>query len=119
MKFNTMARARHTHFLRRAAIQHVSASNLESLTAPTLAKHNSLSPNDKNIWDQAWDEEWNGLLALDVFETISERQYQLLRKIYGDALPSMAISTIKYDEHGNPKRAKYRLVALGNHEQSD
>ena len=31
----------------------------------------------------------------------------------------MAISTIKYDEHGNPKRAKYCLVALGNHEQSD
>ena len=26
----------------------------------------------------------------------------------------MAISTIKYDEDGRPKRAKYRIVALGN-----
>ena len=26
----------------------------------------------------------------------------------------MAISTIKYDENGRPKRAKYRIVALGN-----
>jgi len=26
----------------------------------------------------------------------------------------MAINTIKYDELENPKRAKYRIVALGN-----
>ena len=26
----------------------------------------------------------------------------------------MAISTIKYDSDGNPLRAKYRIVALGN-----
>ena len=26
----------------------------------------------------------------------------------------MAISTIKYDEHSQPKRAKYLIVALGN-----
>eukprot|EP00957_Ditylum_brightwellii_P109227 8331803-Ditylum_brightwellii.AAC.1 len=26
----------------------------------------------------------------------------------------MAIATLKYDEDGNPKRAKYRIVALGN-----
>jgi hypothetical protein len=26
----------------------------------------------------------------------------------------MAIATIKYDEHNKPKRAKYRLVVLGN-----
>ena len=32
----------------------------------------------------------------------------------GKALPTMAISTIKYDENGKPKRAKYRIVALGN-----
>jgi hypothetical protein len=26
----------------------------------------------------------------------------------------MAIATIKYDEHNCPKRAKYRIIALGN-----
>ena len=26
----------------------------------------------------------------------------------------MAIATIKYDEHNKPRRAKYRLVVLGN-----
>ena len=29
-------------------------------------------------------------------------------------MPTMAISTIKYDGNGNPDRAKYRIVALGN-----
>ena len=31
----------------------------------------------------------------------------------------MAISTVKYDEHGKPKRAKYRIVALGNLDPHD
>jgi hypothetical protein len=30
------------------------------------------------------------------------------------ALPTMAIATIKYDENNKPKRAKYRIVVLGN-----
>ena len=29
----------------------------------------------------------------------------------------MAVSTIKYDEQGKPKRAKYRIVAIGNFEK--
>jgi len=28
----------------------------------------------------------------------------------------MAIATIKYDEHNRPKRAKYRIVVLENHD---
>ena len=32
----------------------------------------------------------------------------------GNAIPTMAISTIKLDEHGNPKRCKYHIVVLGN-----
>ena len=34
-------------------------------------------------------------------------------------LPTMAISTIKYDKDGLPKRAKYRIVALGNLDPND
>jgi hypothetical protein len=30
------------------------------------------------------------------------------------AIPSMAIAVIKYDEHNRPKRAKYRILVLGN-----
>ena len=29
-------------------------------------------------------------------------------------LPTMAVSTIKFDKDGLPKQAKYRIVALGN-----
>ena len=46
--------------------------------------------------------------------TGDEDQYQKLRRIHGNAIPSMAISTIKHDGNGNPKRAKWRIVALGN-----
>ena len=31
----------------------------------------------------------------------------------------MAVSTIKFDKDGMPKRAKYRIVALGNLEYRD
>jgi hypothetical protein len=44
---------------------------------------------------------------------MTEEQYQKLshgRK----ALPTMAIATIKYNEHNKPNRAKYRIVVLGN-----
>jgi hypothetical protein len=30
------------------------------------------------------------------------------------ALPTMALATIKYDNNNRPKRAKYRIVVLGN-----
>jgi len=29
-------------------------------------------------------------------------------------LPTMVIATIKYDANNKPKRAKYRIVVLGN-----
>ena len=46
---------------------------------------------------------------------ITEDEYKTLCKSFTPSiLPTMAISTIKYDENGNPKRAKYRIVALGN-----
>ena len=44
----------------------------------------------------------------------TEEEYQTLCPLHGNALPSMAIATIKRDENGKPKRAKYRIVALGN-----
>ena len=49
-----------------------------------------------------------------MWEYITENEYKVLQKTVGRALPSMAIATIKRDENGNPTRAKYRLVVLGN-----
>jgi len=36
------------------------------------------------------------------------------KDVVGNALLTVATSTIKYDEHWAPKRAKWRLLALGN-----
>jgi len=53
--------------------------------------------------------------ALPTWEVITKAQYKQLSK--GKcALPAMAIATIKYDENNRPKRAKYRLAVLGNHD---
>jgi hypothetical protein len=84
------------------------------LLAPTSLKaHHKLSPEDKSIWDAAYDEEYDGLESLQPWEVISEAQYKLLSK-GKRALPTMAIATIKYDANNRPKCAKYRLVVLGN-----
>ena len=94
---------------------HVSATNLHSPNAPpSLKYHNTLHPDDKATWDEAYAEEYNGLQSIQAFEYITEEQYNLLRNTLGQILPSMAISTIKSDEDGKPLRAKYRIVTLGN-----
>ena len=94
--------------------KHISAQNLSSLDAPTLTQHIKMKPGDKEIWDAAYAEEYNGLTNLPAWETISEAEYKKIKHLTGDLLPTMAISTVKVDENGKPKRAKYRIVALGN-----
>ena len=59
-------------------------------------------------------EELEGLEQLPTWEVIDEEEYKRIRQVVGRALPTMAISTIKYDEKGNPKQCKYRIVVLGN-----
>ena len=93
---------------------HVSAAGLSTTDVPTLPKHKNLNPNDKAIWDSAYAEEYDGLANLPAWITITESQYQKIKHKCGTLLPTMAISTIKYDENRKPKRAKYRIVALGN-----
>ena len=101
--------------LRNAICRKVSASNLYVHQAPaTLLRHNRLKPNDKILWDASYAEEYYGLQDLGTWELISEEEYLRLRPIVGNALPSMAISTLKKDENGKPVRCKYRLVVLGN-----
>lgn len=100
--------------LRNDVLCHVSAYGLWSLVAPTSLKHHqSMDPSDKLIWDQAYDEEYDALISIPTWEIISEAEFRQLSK-GKRALPTRAIVTIKYDEHNKPKRAKYRLVVLGN-----
>jgi hypothetical protein len=90
------------------------AHGLESLLAPSSLKHHAkVSAGDKLIWDAAYNEEYNGLVDLSSWEIVSEEEYCRISK-GKKALPTMAIATIKYDEHNRPKCAKYRLVVLGN-----
>ena len=92
----------------------VSAAGLNLMQAPTLLKHHKLHPDDKSIWDAAYKSEYDGLQDIDTWELITEDEYQNMRHLYKGVMPTMAIATIKYDGQGNPIRAKYRIVALGN-----
>ncbi len=93
----------------------VSAKGLIKMEAPaSLLKHQYLHPNDKKIWDESYRQEYQGLVDIDTWETISEDEYNNMKHLYKGLMPTMAISVIKYDGDGNPVRAKYRIVALGN-----
>ena len=97
----------------------VSAANLHSMKAPTLLKHYQLHPEDKKTWDAAYLDEYKGLTDIDTWEEITEEDYENSKHLFGNLLPTMAISTIKYDGNGKPTRAKYRIVALGNLDPHD
>jgi len=117
-KFRNVYDARNQLTLRSTVLRHVSAHGLSSLIAPTsLKSHNSMNPSDKAIWDSAYDEEYDGLVSLPTWEIVSEAEFRQLSK-GKKALPTMAIATIKYDNFNKPKRAKYRLVVLGNFDQN-
>jgi len=113
-KFKNVYDTRSQIGLKVCVLRHVSAHGLQSLLAPTsLRAHHKLSSNDKEIWDEAYAEEYDGLASLPTWEVITEEQFKLLSK-GRKALPAMAIATIKYDMNNRPKRAKYRVVVLGN-----
>ena len=81
----------------------------------SLRAHSKLSSIDKQIWDDAYSEEFDGLSDLPTWEVLTEHEFKQLNNGV-KALPSMAIATIKYDAFNRPKRAKYRIVVLGNHD---
>jgi len=113
-KFKNVYNARTQVSLQSCVLMHVSAHGLQSLIAPTsLIHHHKLQPGDKAIWDDAYNEEYDGLVSLPTWEVVTEEQYRELSN-GKRALPTMAIATIKYDQFNKPKRAKYHLVVLGN-----
>jgi len=114
LPFRKVHQLRQSIQLSKIVANHVSAKALISKDSPNLLKHCTLTQNDKDIWNKAYEEEYVGLRDLPAWVTITEKEYLMNRQTYGTLLPTMAISTIKYDENGSPKRAKYRIVALGN-----
>jgi len=113
-KFNRVYQACHQAQLNDCILRHISAHGLDSLIAPTsLRYHSTMSRNDKSIWDAAYAEEYDGLASIPTWEVLTEQQFKQLSK-GAKSLPSMAISTIKNDENNRPKRAKFRIVVLGN-----
>ena len=117
--FHTIIANRKSIIFKESVARHVSAASLKNLDAPTLIQMQSLIDTDKEAWNQAYDEEYDGLNSLPAWTPISEEQYKEMRSIVGNALPTMAISTIKFDENGQPKRCKWRIVALGNLDPHD
>jgi len=101
--------------LKDCVLRYVSAHGLQSLVTPSsLKNHQSMSPSDKSIWEAAYNEEFDSLSSIPTWELIPESQFKKLSKGC-KPLPSLVIATIKYDEHDRLKRAKYRIVVLGNH----
>ena len=96
---------------------HVSAANIHNMDTPILLKINTMGPNDETIWETASDEEYDCLKNLPAWTPISESEYRQIKLVVGNALQTMAISTIKYDEHGAPKGVKN--AALGNLDPHD
>jgi Reverse transcriptase (RNA-dependent DNA polymerase) len=95
---------------------HVSASNLLIPTAPgSLRIAFGTKHPDAATWLAAYEEEYNGLTAHDTFDVISEQEYFDIRNQTGrTAIPSMNIFNVKLDSEGKPKRAKSRIVVLGD-----
>lgn len=115
-KFRRVYKARAQVQLRDSVLRHVSALGLTSLVSPSSLKSISkMNDSDQAIWHNAYSEEYDGLADLPTWEVLTESQFKVLSKGV-KALPSMAIATIKYDVFNRPKRAKYRIFVLGNHD---
>ena len=83
---------------------HVDASTLQSHKEPSnLREHSLILLNDKTIWVRVYLHEYIGFTEdTSTWEYITEAQYQAICPIVGNTLPSIALSTIKRNEHGNP-----------------
>jgi hypothetical protein len=58
--------------------------------------------NDKTIWDDAYNEKYNGLESLPTWEILTEKEFHQISK-GKKALPTMAIATIKYNDKNRAK----------------
>ena len=113
-RLKAIKHSRNSHLITSAISRHISASNLSNKDLPTLFSQNNLCLTDRQIWDSTYPEQYDGLNDAPCWDIITEIELQKIQHKYKGVIPSMVISIIKKDEFGNPKLAKYRIVALEN-----
>jgi hypothetical protein len=96
---------------------HVSAAHLQQGVPNSFRQSMRPHYKDKSTWTESYIEEHTGLVDHDTYDTITE---SIWHSKYPNVpvLPSMVVQTVKPDEFGNPIRAKSRIVALGNYEDT-
>ena len=77
----TIINLRGASLLSQIIAKHISARNLTSEEVPTLLKHHLLNDNDKTIWDNAYNEEYDGLYDLPCWYTITQKKSIFLNTI--------------------------------------
>ena len=101
--------------------RHVLAMGLHDPSPPTNLRCALADDNkDKKIWNALYQEEYEGLLRLNVFSEINTDEYNALLRKHGDGaqvISTMNVLTIKPDMEGNKVRAKSRSIALCNVEK--
>jgi len=75
-KFSKVYQARNQGQLRDCVLRHVSVHGLGSILAPlSIKSHSKLSSNDKQIWDAAYDKEFDSLSSLPTWDIVTEDQF--------------------------------------------
>ena len=85
-----------------------------------LTKVLQCSNPDSHIWRSAYNKEYDGLDDMNVFDLISEDEYQKLVTKHGNdarAISSMNLFTVKKDKKENLVGGKSQIVVLGNLER--
>eukprot|EP00957_Ditylum_brightwellii_P001791 137604-Ditylum_brightwellii.AAC.1 len=82
----------------------VSATSLINPDLPaSLKAHDSMLPDDKEIWDHSYAKEYFGQHNnTRTWQYISEDKYNLLKPTVDHALPTIAMATVKHNKNGKP-----------------
>ena len=96
---------------------HVHAGGLQQGVPGSFRRSMRKNYVDHGIWIDSYTEEYVSLRDKNTFRTITWDEYERLYS-HIKIIPTMNIQTIKTDEVGVPIRAKSRVVALGNHEDT-
>jgi hypothetical protein len=96
---------------------HVSAAGITGGIPRSFRKSMEHGHEDRSIWLESYLEEAGGLKEQDTYVTLSAKEYA---EKYSDIqiILAMSVQTIKQDENRNPVRAKTRIVAIGNYEET-
>ena len=81
---------------------------------PKLIALHKICEQNRKIRKKGYDVELYDIADLLAYNVIFNEKYNKMSPLVGNALPTMAISTISCDKNGNPKRVKWRITDLDN-----